>query len=141
MSGLEPALLAEKAAALERHLLRVEARRPASADELIAGTDVCDAVILHLWQAVQIAIDLAMSTHVRGGLGSPPTYGDAFRGLVRAGIIPAALGDALVRAAAFRNAIVHAYENLDMQRVFVASRDGPADLRALVAALRDHESR
>jgi uncharacterized protein YutE (UPF0331/DUF86 family) len=138
---VEPMLLAEKAAALERHLQRVESRRPHTPEEFVAGTDQSDAVILHLWQAVQIAIDLAVSTHVRAGLGTPATYGDVFRGLVHARIIPASLGESLVRAAAFRNAIVHAYENLDLQRVFVAARDGPGDLRALVGALRDYAPR
>ncbi len=85
MSGLDEVLLAEKAAAIERHLARVEARRPARAEELRAGSDASDAVILHLWQAVQIAIDLGVAAHVRAGLGSP-AYGDAFRGLARAGI-------------------------------------------------------
>ena len=136
--GLDETLLAEKAAAIERHLARVEARRPARAEDLQAGSDASDAVILHLGQAVQVAIDLGVAAHVRAGLGSPATYGDAFRGLARAGLLPGALAEALVRATGFRNAIVHAYENLDLARVHAAAMAGPADLRALLAHLRDH---
>jgi uncharacterized protein YutE (UPF0331/DUF86 family) len=141
MSGLDEVLLAEKAAAIERHLARVEARRPARAEDLRAHSDISDSVILHLWQAVQLAIDLGVSAHVRAGLGSPATYGDALRGLARARILPQALADALVRATGFRNAIVHAYEDLDLQRVFAAAQAGPADLRAFLAHLRDHARR
>jgi uncharacterized protein YutE (UPF0331/DUF86 family) len=141
VTGVDLVLLAEKAAAVERHLARVEARRPATAEGLLAGSDAADAVILHLWQAVQIVIDLAISVHVRSGLGSPPTYGDAFRGLARAGVLPAELAESLVRATGFRNAVVHAYESLDLRRVYLAAQAGPDDLRAFLAALRDHARR
>jgi len=72
------ALLAEKVAAVERHLGRVAARLPADAADLLPMSDASDAVILHLWQAVQTVIDLAVATCVRRGLGSPATYGEAF---------------------------------------------------------------
>lgn len=68
-----------------------------------------DTVVLHLWQAIQVVIDLAASTAVRLGLGSPPTYGDAFRSLADAHVIDEALGARLARAAAFRNLVVHGY--------------------------------
>ena len=54
-----------------------------------------------------------------------------------AGVIDAALAGRLVRAAGFRNVVAHAYERLDMRRVHDAALHGPADLRALLAALRD----
>ena len=41
----------------------------------------------------------------------------------------------LVQAAGFRNRVVHGYEKLDMLRVHAVAKDGPADLRALLAAL------
>jgi uncharacterized protein YutE (UPF0331/DUF86 family) len=37
--------------------------------------------------------------------------------------------------AGFRNVVAHAYERLDMARVYRAAREGPADLRAFLAAL------
>ena len=58
MSPLDRAVLAERAATLERHLARVAEKLPASADALIPSSDAADAVILHLWQATQIVIDL-----------------------------------------------------------------------------------
>jgi uncharacterized protein YutE (UPF0331/DUF86 family) len=93
--------------------------------------------VLNLWQAIQIVIDLAASSCVRLGLGSPPTYGDAFRLLAGAEIIDSGLADRLARAAAFRNLLVHAYASLDLARVHAIALDGPDDLRAFLAAVRD----
>ncbi len=131
----DAAILAEKTAAVERHLRRVADRLPATPAELRPMTDAADAVIFHLWQAVQIVIDLGVTSCVRLGLGSPASYGEAFRKLAAAGFLDNALGDRLTRAAGFRNVVAHTYETIDMARVFQAASQGPADLRAFLAAL------
>jgi uncharacterized protein YutE (UPF0331/DUF86 family) len=128
-------VLAERMTALERHLARVADRLPSSPGGFEASTDASDAVILHLWQATQIVIDLAVAAAVATGAGTPQSYADAFRRLEHAGVIEAALAGRLVRAAGFRNVVAHAYEQLDMARVHQAARTGPADLRAFVAAI------
>lgn len=141
MTGGDAELLAERSAAVERHLRRVAARLPAEPHDLRPETDASDAVVLHLWQAVQVVIDLAVSTCVRAGLGSPPTYADAFRLLESAGLIAADLAERLARAAGFRNLLVHAYGQLDLLRVHEIANNGPADLRAFLVALRDADPR
>lgn len=133
---LDSAILAEKTAIIERHLRRVQERLPGEAAGLVPMSDASDAVILHLWQAVQIAIDMAVTACVQLGLGSPPTYADAFRKLADAGHLPQELAERLARAAGFRNVVAHAYEALDMARVHRAATEGPHDLRALLRALR-----
>jgi uncharacterized protein YutE (UPF0331/DUF86 family) len=135
MSPFDAAVLAERAAAIERHLARVAQRLPDTADGFEPATDASDAVILHLWQATQIVIDLAVSLCVARGLGTPQSYADAFRRLDTAGLIEPVLADRLVRAAGFRNVVAHAYEHLDMARVHRAAREGPGDLRAFVRVL------
>jgi uncharacterized protein YutE (UPF0331/DUF86 family) len=94
-------------------------------------------VILHLWQATQIAIDVAMAACLAMKLGTTSSYAEAFRFLQRANVIDAALADRLVRAAGFRNVVAHAYATLDMARVHDAATHGPADLRAFLARLVD----
>ena len=133
--SLDTALLAERAAAVERHLARVAQRLPDDLSDFAPSTDRSDAVILHLWLAIQIAIDLAMSACVQLKLGAPATYADAFRSLARAGHIESTLGDRLVRAAGFRNLVAHAYGSVDMARVYQAAQAGPADMRSFLAAL------
>ena len=134
---LDRAVLAERVMAVERHLRRVVERLPPSAQDLQPSTDASDAVILHLWQATQIVIDLAMSACLFLALGTPSSYADAFRKLAEGGAIDAALADRLVRAAGFRNVIAHAYESLDMARVFMAATHGPPDLRAFLRQMAD----
>lgn len=138
MGGLDRQILAERAAAVERHLRRVAHRLPDDPAALKPETDASDAVVLHLWQAVQSVIDLAVSACVQLGLGAPATYADTFRTLGDHGVIDPDLADRLSRAAGFRNLVVHLYAPLDLQRVHEAARSGPADLRAFLAALRDH---
>ncbi len=136
MSGaLDRAILAERAMAVERHLARVQDRLPVSVAEFQPASDASDAVVLHLWQATQIVIDLAMRTSLAMNLGTPSSYADAFRRLEAAGVVPAELAERLARAAGFRNVVAHAYDTLDMARVHDAASRGPADLRAFLAAL------
>ncbi|QJY46911.1 type VII toxin-antitoxin system HepT family RNase toxin [Pseudonocardia broussonetiae] len=137
MTGIDRELLAERAASVGRHLDRVAAHLPADPDGLGPLSAATDTVVLHLWQAVQVTIDLAVSSCVRLGLGSPPTYGDAVRTLAAAGVVDGELADRLARAAGFRNLVVHANADLDLRRVHAIASDGPADLRAFLAALRD----
>lgn len=135
MSDLDRQLLAERAMAVERHLARVAECLPAEAADLRPATDASDAVILHLWQAAQIVIDLAMAACLKFDLGAPQGYADAFRRLHGADIVDAPLADRLARAAGFRNIVADAYDTLDMKRVHRAATEGPADLRAFLAAL------
>lgn len=120
---------------MQRHLARIAARLPDDPAAFAPATDASDAVILHLWQAVQIVIDLAAAACLQLKLGAPGTYADAFRRLADAGYLDRALAERLERAAGFRNVVAHAYERLDMARVHRAAREGPDDLRAFLAAL------
>lgn len=138
--AIDRELLAERSAAVVRHLDRVADHLPEDPAGLLPMTSTTDTVVLHLWQAVQVVIDLALSTCVRLGLGSPPTYADAFRELADAGVIPDELADRLARAAGFRNLIVHGYGRLDLRRVHAIAASGPSYLRAFLRALRDHPS-
>lgn len=90
MTALDPSVLAERAMAVERHLRRVADRLPATPAEFLPATDASDAVILHLWQATQIVIDLAMSACLARDLGTPASYAEAFRRLQSAGLLDAA---------------------------------------------------
>ena len=133
--AVDRAVLAERVATVTRHLDRVADRLPTAASQLRPMDDATDAVILHLWQAFQITIDVAVSHCVTLGLGAPTTYGDAFRRLGDAGVIDRQLAARLGRAAGFRNLIVHAYADLDLEHVHVIAKQGPRDLMAFFAAL------
>jgi uncharacterized protein YutE (UPF0331/DUF86 family) len=131
-------VLAERVAAVERHLARVQAKLPGAPKDFQPSTDASDAVTLHLWLAVQIVIDLAISWCVRQRLGAPATYADAFSRLAQAGYLDREHADRLAKAAGFRNVVAHAYESIDMRRVYAAALHGPADLRAFLQRVRDY---
>jgi len=137
----EEDVLADRIARVQRHLERVKVRLPARPEELLPESDASDAVLLHLWQAVQIVIDLAVSACVRLGLGTPPSYGDAFRRLAEHGYLEPALAERLARAAGFRNLVAHAYDTLDLGRVHAHALTGPPDLLSFLKVLRDLERR
>lgn len=138
MSGLDAGTLADKLARVEKHLHRVADRLPADPAGFLPASDASDAVILHLWQAVQLVLDLATSSCVRLALGTPATYAEAFLKLAAAGIIAPELAERLGRAAGFRNVVAHEYDVLDMRRVHLAALQGPTDLRAFLRALAAH---
>lgn len=92
--------------------------------------------MLHLWQAVQLAIDLTYAACVHLDLPSPTSYAGAFRSLGSAGVLSGELADRLARAAGFRNSVARAQEELDMPLVHASALAGPEDLRALIAGLR-----
>ena len=121
--------------ALRRHLARVADKLPARVDAFTTSSDAADAVILHLWQATQIVIDLAVAACAVRQIGTPSGYPDAFRLLQQARLLEPGLADRLVRAAGFRNVVAHAYEKIDMARVYRAAIDGPSDLLAFVGVL------
>jgi uncharacterized protein YutE (UPF0331/DUF86 family) len=131
---LDKEILAERTAAIERHLRRVEDRLSKSEKDFLPGTDMSDAVILHLWQAIQIMIDTAMSACIHLKLGAPQTYAEAFLKLGENGYLDRDLAVRLSHAAGFRNRIVHAYEDLDMQKVYKIAKNGPSDLRAFLSS-------
>jgi uncharacterized protein YutE (UPF0331/DUF86 family) len=135
MTPVERAILADRTSSLHRHLDRVREKLPATPGGLVESRDAADAVILHLWQATQIVIDLAVAACAAAHLGTPQSYADAFRKLAATAVIEAELADRLVRAAGFRNVVAHAYDTLDLKRVYDAATRGPADLLAFIAAL------
>lgn len=71
MTAMDRAVLAERTMAVQRHLQRVARRLPPAAADLQPATDASDAVVLHLWQATQIVIDLAMAACVSLKVGRP----------------------------------------------------------------------
>lgn len=137
MPALDREILAERVGTVERHLARVAQRLPEDPKDLRPATDASDAVVLHLWQAVQVVIDLAIALCVQRNFGTPSSHGDAFERLAGGGDLDRPLAQRLAKAAGFRNLIAHAYEKIDMARVHEAASHGPADLRAFLKRARD----
>lgn len=135
--SLDLDVLAERTSAVERHLARVAQKLPESPAEFLPSSDASDSVILHLWQATQIVLDVALGACAELKLGAPAGYADAFARLSAARLLPPDLARRLAAAAGFCNVVAHAYESIDLARVHQAAVHGPADLRAFLASVRD----
>jgi uncharacterized protein YutE (UPF0331/DUF86 family) len=103
-----------KAAAIERCIRRVREVYAGNPANLHDDLTKQDSIVLNLQRACEAAIDLAMYLVRRGRLGIPQESRDAFRLLVGAGQLDAALAERLLRMVGFRNVAVRDDTKLDL---------------------------
>jgi uncharacterized protein YutE (UPF0331/DUF86 family) len=106
-----------KAASIERCLLRIVAEYSGDRENLFANQTKQDAIILNLQRACETSIDLAMYVISRRRLGLPQESRDAFTLLQTAGILPTDLATRMHRMVGFRNVAVHEYARLNLDIV------------------------
>ena len=135
MKALDAELLAERAGVLETHLRRIRESLPAEARGFERGTDAADVVSLHLLFSIQLVLDLSIFACIHFGLQAPASYDDAVARLAYAGRIDESLAGRLEKAAALREVLVHAFDDLDAASIYRAARVLPDDLRAFLANL------
>ncbi len=111
-------IIFRKLESLARCIRRIEAKRPAAVEQLVSDVDLQDILSVNLERAVQICVDVA--AHVLTDLDSPPpqSMGEVFTLLASRSIIDVSTAAALRKAVGFRNLSVHAYDQVDWQRVF-----------------------
>ncbi len=138
MKAIDPELLRERTRVLEYHLGRIKECLPADPLSFKRGTDAADVVSLHLLFGIQVVLDLSIFACIHFGLQAPASYDDAVARLAHAGRIPDSLADRLEKAATFRDAFVHAFEQLDAASIYRAARVLPDDLRMFMADIAGH---
>lgn len=138
MKVIDPHLLSERARVLEGHLVRIREMLPADPAMFKRGTDAMDVVSLHLLFGIQVVLDLAIFACIHFSLPSPASYDEAMARLAHAGRISDPLADRLEKAAAFRDAFVHAFDDLDTASIYRAAKTVPDDLRMFVADIAGH---
>lgn len=114
---MDQSLVNAKLESLRRCVARVQARCPATAEELAKDIDSQDIIALNLSRAVQLCVDLALHRLSATGEATPATMGSAFERLADAGIIDGELGKRMRSAVGFRNLAVHQYEAMDWRIV------------------------
>jgi uncharacterized protein YutE (UPF0331/DUF86 family) len=135
MNALDPVLLAEKAALVEGHVREVARYLPAKPEDLRPKTPETYAVVLNVFLATQLVIDVASWACVRLGLGAPSGYAEGFARLGARGVLDSDLAARLQKAAGFRNLVAHQYHALDLARVHAAALAAEVDLRRFFASL------
>ena len=128
-------IIMRKLDSLARCVRRIEEKRPATLDELLKDVDIQDILSINLERAVQVAVDIG--AHVIADLSVPPprTMGDVFAVLTAEKLIPEESGLALRRAVGFRNLSVHAYDQVDWERVFDIVHQRLDDFRKFADAI------
>ncbi len=106
-----------KAAIVERCLMRVRAEYAGDARNLRENLTRQDSIVLNLQRACEAAIDLAMHLVRVRRLGVPQETRDAFDLLAGAGLLEAELAERLKRMVGFRNVAVHDYRRLSLDIV------------------------
>ncbi len=103
---------------LARCVARIEEKRPETVAALIHDVDVQDILSINLERAVQVSVDIG--AHLIADLSVPPpdSMGEIFVILSKENILSSETSLALRKAVGFRNLSVHAYENVDWERVF-----------------------
>jgi uncharacterized protein YutE (UPF0331/DUF86 family) len=74
-----------------------------------------DAIALNVQRICELAIDIANAWIRKDKLGLPQNSADTFALLHQAGRIPEALATDLRKMVAFRNILVHRYQDLDLE--------------------------
>jgi uncharacterized protein YutE (UPF0331/DUF86 family) len=88
--------------------------------------------------SIQVVLDVAIFACIHFGLQAPASYEDAVARLEHGGRLSGALASRLERAANFRDAFVHAFDDLDAASVYRAARVLPDDLRMFMAEIAGH---
>jgi uncharacterized protein YutE (UPF0331/DUF86 family) len=111
-------LINRKLDSLARCIHRIESKRPTECEILLDDIDLQDILAINLERAVQLSVDIG--AHILSNFETPPpnTMGDVFSLLVNQSVITPEIGNTLRQAVGFRNLAVHAYEQVDWQRVF-----------------------
>ncbi len=138
MRAIDPELLRERARVLETHLARIKESLPEDPLAFKRGSDAADVVSLHLLFGIQVVLDLSIFACIHFGLQAPASYDDSVARLAHAGRISDALADRLEKAADFRDAFVHAFDDLDAASIYRAAVALPDDLRMFMADLAGH---
>jgi uncharacterized protein YutE (UPF0331/DUF86 family) len=103
---------------IRRYVRDLEGFAKISKEDFLRNTERQYAVLHALQLAIEASVEVAMHICSADGLGVPSTYAESFDYLERERIVDASLSDDLRAMARFRNLVVHAYADVDMQRVY-----------------------
>lgn len=124
-----------KAAGIERCLLRIIEEYGGDRQNLLTNQTKQDAVILNLQRACETSIDLSMYVISRRRLGLPQESRDAFALLQTAKILPADLATRMQHMVGFRNVAVHEYTRLNLDIVTTIITKHLDDFRRFSSAI------
>ena len=122
--------------ALVRHCLeRLGTKTGLTEAEFLADADAQDVVLRNLQVGIQAILDIGLHVVRDEGWELPGASTGTFDVLASRGVIEQGLADRLRLAVQMRNLLVHAYDAIDMRRVFRACPDSIGDLESFAQAV------
>jgi uncharacterized protein YutE (UPF0331/DUF86 family) len=131
---MDRVVLEQKLELLRHCVARVQSKRPATLEALVADVDTQDVIVLNLSRAVQLCVDIAMHQLASTDSPVPQTMGQAFELLAQHQVIDAALALRMRKAVGFRNLAVHSYDSIEWAVVYAIASEHLDDFRAFAKA-------
>ncbi len=135
MRGIDAEQVRERAREIRESITKVR-RYVAQPDEAFFADERNLYTVMHL---LLIAIEAiaAIGSHIlaKTARKAPSSYSDCFEGLESLGILDRDLTARLVRAARFRNLLIHRYWEIDPRRVLLYARENLGDLEQFLIQL------
>ena len=128
-------LIMAKAAAVKRHLNRIEVKSATDLKTFVRDLDRQESVLFNLQMAVQNCIDIAAHIISEEGLGVPGSTNEMFYLLEENNYIDVETTEKLVKAVGFRNLVVHEYVKIELDQVFKIARQDIHDLNACLVSV------
>jgi uncharacterized protein YutE (UPF0331/DUF86 family) len=132
---MDRVVLEQKLESLRHCIARVQSKRPATLEALVADVDTQDVIVLNLSRAVQLCVDIAMHHLAGSDSPVPQTMGQAFDLLAHQKVIDATLALRMRKAVGFRNLAVHSYDSIEWAVVYAIAGEHLDDFRAFARAL------
>jgi uncharacterized protein YutE (UPF0331/DUF86 family) len=125
---------------MDRRVQALRAIERGGREDFLATEGLRTQAERHLQLAIQCAIDVAVHILAEDSTITPEDYGSAFVALAEMDVLNTDLADRLRLAAGLRNVLVHAYTDVDPERVWThLSR--LEDLEAFAAAVERYLTR
>lgn len=121
-------LIVAKAAAVQKHLKRIEAKRGNNLEAFTQDIDRQDIVLFNLQMAIQNCVDIAAHIVGEEGFGIPGSTNELFYLLEENGYLPLEITEKMTRAVGFRNLMVHEYAKIDIEQIYIIAHEHLDDL-------------
>jgi uncharacterized protein YutE (UPF0331/DUF86 family) len=128
-------LILAKAAAVKKHLKRIEVKRGNSMETFARDLDRQDIVLFNLQMAIQNCVDIAAHIVGEEGLGIPGSTSELFYSLEENGYLQPEIAEKMVRAVGFRNLLVHEYGKIDIEQVYTLAHEHLGDLNDYLVSI------
>jgi uncharacterized protein YutE (UPF0331/DUF86 family) len=131
MTPPSQAVLSQKLDSLARCIERIESKKPFTTEQLERDFDLQDILSVNLERAVQACADIAAHciSASEEPVPAPATLSESFKTLAILGWISVESAERMMKAAGFRNIVVHEYQKINWAIAFAVAYQHLDDFR------------